>query len=375
MADLPPPTRNDIPPEDLPFAVARILERLGSEAVLLPIPYMQKGPHLARWQERTLGDMRDPLYVESLALGNIGVLLGRASGGLCTIDIDDDSRIDEFLELNPLLQATLRTRGARGCQLWLQMIGGYPELKAIKTVSGEKWGEWRADGGQSVIHGTHPTGCQYLFVVDAKPLAIEFDQIVWPADLRLPWRDEEYRRLKSQLGEPIYLNGKSGVGFNEPALASLYCRETQILFEPKEEKFYRYDGTTGLWQRTTEAVQRTDLALFLKAVTDRAGAPQAGNKITAGLLSAICSMIKGNVEKVNPFASRPGCIHVANGVIDLERAEPGLFAFHPEFFSRNRNLSRGRRIIPTSSGSTVAKSSSSRARRTVTKTSISMASP
>ena len=95
--------------------------------------------------------MQDPEYLAQLNHGgNIGVLLGN---GLVTIDLDRDEAVEPFLSLNPKLRETLRTRRVRGCNLWLLIKGVYPKAAKIKTRIGEDWGEWRANGNQTVIHG------------------------------------------------------------------------------------------------------------------------------------------------------------------------------------------------------------------------------
>src|SRR5207244_4162860 len=82
------------------------------------------------------------------------VLLGKASGRLVTVDIDDKEAVEPFLALNPMLRDSLRTRRVRGCNVWLRVPDGkYPPSCKIKTGDGQEWGEWRADGDQTVIHG------------------------------------------------------------------------------------------------------------------------------------------------------------------------------------------------------------------------------
>src|SRR5438094_2253807 len=92
----------------------------------------------------------NPTYQARLYVGNIGVALGANSNGLCAIDIDADGEVEPFLALNPQLGSTLRTRGARGAQLWMKIIGEDPKFTKLKTKEGKDWGEWRCDGGQSV---------------------------------------------------------------------------------------------------------------------------------------------------------------------------------------------------------------------------------
>lgn len=78
-----------------------------------------EGAALARMANTSIEMMQKPSYVKKLDGGNnIAVLTGAASGGLCSIDLDDDNSVESFLSLNPELATTLRSRGKRGCNFW-----------------------------------------------------------------------------------------------------------------------------------------------------------------------------------------------------------------------------------------------------------------
>jgi hypothetical protein len=131
--------------------------------------------------------MQDPDYIARFANGsNVGVILGKPSHGLCSIDIDEDGLIESFLELNPRLRATLQTKRLRGCNFWLKIIGDYPKLKPLHhaRLKNEKHkplaiGEWRSTGGQTVIDG-EADGLPYRRLVEAAPIKIGFEEINWP---------------------------------------------------------------------------------------------------------------------------------------------------------------------------------------------------
>jgi hypothetical protein len=134
----------------IPPDITRIQEQLGP-CVLLAIPPREKGPRKPGWQKLKLTDMT-PDYLAGLDYGqNIGVLLGAASEGLCSIDADNDEYLEEFLDLNPKLRQSLISRGARGGNVWLRIKGQYPPSGKLK-LNGKSWGEWRADGNQTVIY-------------------------------------------------------------------------------------------------------------------------------------------------------------------------------------------------------------------------------
>jgi hypothetical protein len=162
----------------------KLLQRIG-EAVLIPIPSGEKGPRMTGWQKMTLADMTDD-YLEKLEGQNIGVLLGSASKGLVTIDADSDEFLAGFLEVNPCASESLISRGARGGNVWVRFGGSFPKSGKIKNADGSPWGEFRADGMQTVICGQHPSGKTYSNNQRA-PLTMEFADIKWPSGLRLPW--------------------------------------------------------------------------------------------------------------------------------------------------------------------------------------------
>lgn len=151
--------------------------------LLLAWPLGKKGTKKP-WGHLTIKEMGKPEYLRSLEKGNIGVALGEKSGGVCSIDFDDDALLERFLERNPVLSLSLRTRGARGGNVWLRCNGEYPASKKLKLTGGDAVGEWRANGNQTIISGRHPDGCDYQFIVEDEVLEIDFSEIVWPEELQ-----------------------------------------------------------------------------------------------------------------------------------------------------------------------------------------------
>jgi hypothetical protein len=173
------------------------LRELLGPAVLLPWAAKSKGG-AKKWKHRQLSDMNDIDYVTKLEkAGNIGVSLGKGSDGLVTIDLDRDDSVSALLDANPLLTSTLRTAAKRGCNIWLRCTGEYPRSCNLTDVSGNKVGEWRADGNQTIIAGTHPSRVPYRFVVDKPVITIAYEAIIWPSDQAiLPPDATESRRVR-----------------------------------------------------------------------------------------------------------------------------------------------------------------------------------
>ena len=124
---------------------------------------------------------------------NVGVVLGKTSNGLVTIDLDQDSYVDAFLAANPLLTNTLRTTAQRGCNIWLRCTTDYPRSCKLTNRSGDEIGEWRADGNQTIIAGTHPDGVPYRFLIEKPAITIDYGEIVWPDLIRFPDATESQR--------------------------------------------------------------------------------------------------------------------------------------------------------------------------------------
>jgi len=173
--------------------ISHIRELLGS-AVLLPWPSGSKG-NRKKWKHLQLTDMNEDYFAKLEKAWNIGVALGAVSDGLVTIDIDDDSHVEPFLEANPPVRHTLRTAGQRGCNIWLRCTTNYPRSCKLRNQSEEEIGEWRADGNQTIIAGTHPTGVPYRFLVEKPVITTNYEAIIWP-DVILPPDATESKRVR-----------------------------------------------------------------------------------------------------------------------------------------------------------------------------------
>jgi hypothetical protein len=182
---------------------------------LADIPRVLKDPVLIRvngkapidpgWQKITYEQTQNDSYQRNLKNSvNVGVQLGIGSNNLCPIDCDTPSFLEWFLEHNPKLTNSFRVVGARGAQIYAYIEGERPtkvcplkvpegHLLAVgaksKPVNGMvQIGEFRAEGGQSVLVGIHPESKHpYHWPVDNPPITIAFEDIVWHPDIDLPW--------------------------------------------------------------------------------------------------------------------------------------------------------------------------------------------
>jgi hypothetical protein len=199
--------------------ISQILGLLGP-ALLLPWPAGCKGS-LKKWKHLQLTDMSAPTHLAELEkAGNIGVVLGRPSNGLVTVDFDDEGYVETFLEVNPLLRTTLRTAAKRGCNIWLRCTTDYPRSCKLKSRSGDEIGEWRADGNQTIVAGTHPSGVPYRFLVENPAIAVDYNEIVWP-DVILPPDATESKRVRRVIEKEVVSVGVSGGGLQIQASFSV----------------------------------------------------------------------------------------------------------------------------------------------------------
>jgi phage/plasmid-associated DNA primase len=333
--------------------VTRLQRLLGQDIVLVWTKPGEKSPSFKGWPQTTLETMRDPRYLKQLRSGcNLAVLLGKASGGICSIDIDDDRDVAPFLEANPALAGSLRSKARRGCNIWVKMQAGYPGPAALKTRGGKAWGEWRSTGNITIIHGLHPEGLQYHFEHEAAAVEIDFTEIEWPRDLRLPWMPEDAdesaedpgdQALRAKFGEPVFFGKGRGddlyvKGVNEGYWAGVYSSENIALYEPDEQAFYRYDPQTGLYGvESADVIKQAVSARLLQTAREVEDLGLLETFRTNATLNAITAQLRGIIEHRGAFARKQRIVHLANGVIRFGGPSPEFVPFSPDFRSRNRS--------------------------------------
>lgn len=357
--------------------VDHILKLLGADEAkgrtpcLIPIPAKQKGPVMAGWNEVTWERMQDEDYRAQLeASPNLGVILGKQSGPLATVDIDVEEYVGPFLEANPRLRQCLRTRGAKGCQIWAwlkpdpKLVGlglpnwqrGFPDQRfniphrvVTQPMADGNGGtkevplvvmEWRAGATQSVIQGIHPSGNEYRVVVEAPPAEISFRDIIWPEYLRRPWDDDLFRAVEGLFGSPFSETPK-GLKLSQHFWAARYALMHDVIYEPDEVRFYIYNSGTGGWEPRISSQVFAEISKdLLRVGRDLEG--QLAEHLKGALarstdsVSSVATFLEGEVARPRVFDRDPGVIHLLNGMLDVRTTPPFLDSFSPNYFSRNQ---------------------------------------
>ncbi len=156
----------------------------GQPVVLVPMYRRAKNPRFRKFQTFTLDLMQDERFIACIGRPNcnVAVLLGSASGGLCTFDFDDDRNAKQFLATSPLFAQTLMTTGQRGRNLWFFLDGDFPDSFDVRSDGEGNVVEFRANGRLTIIHGTHPCGYSYRLLKKLPPIRIKWPDIKWPSE-------------------------------------------------------------------------------------------------------------------------------------------------------------------------------------------------
>ncbi|OJV02664.1 MAG: hypothetical protein BGO12_02075 [Verrucomicrobia bacterium 61-8] len=314
-----------------------ILALLGQEAILLPVSRKAKSPSLSDWNKLDLSCMSDPEHLESLTRGNIGVLLGTPSAGLCTIDVDDDDQAEAFLALNPQLQDTLQTRGCRGRNFWVRLDGEYPPLSKLVILEGTAWGEFRSTGGQTVISGEHPKGMPYQYICKKPPVRLRFEDLRWPQNLKLPWIKDPFDILTEKEGPLIDVRAKGTARLNNKAMAEKLIMENNFDYDRQEKNLYQYDPERGVYSVAGEELQDF-VSQEIKRVADEAGCEDLTINRNNHQIASIVDSMKAKLARTRPCEPEAiqNAIVVKNGVLELTPEGGVLASFHPRHRGRNR---------------------------------------
>ena len=316
-----------------------ILELLGAAAFLVPCESGTKVPACG-YVDRSFEETKSPAYCELLDQSNVAVYLGKASGGLVALDFDRDEDLYAWAAMNAPLASSLRSRGARGAQVWFKIKGDFPKSCQCNHY------EFRADKRLSTILGVHPSGVDYQLLVDAPPMEIEFSAIKWPEGWPIPGDDERENLIEAEYGSP-WEQTKSGiVKLNQGFHAARFMSEADVLWDSETGRFYEYDPATGLWLTKPEEEITHRAGACVRAMLNEVAA-NAGSEFSSRVRrghalnnyqfqNGIMKSLKGEALSKGKFSTHLGIVHTLNGMVDLNDSPYTFKPFAKEFYSRNQ---------------------------------------
>ena len=138
-----------------------------------------------------------------------------------------------------------------------------------------------------------------------------------------------------QYGPPHYPTQRNPVGsLNEVFWAGFMADFNEMLFENRENEFYRYGGK--IYLPTSQHLLLDQVTNdILHAAQGWRGYEPLSQLCNARHLGGVISHLKGKIQKEGVFNRKRDYVHVANGVIMLNGAKPDLVPFSPLLISRN----------------------------------------
>jgi P4 family phage/plasmid primase-like protien len=136
-------------------------------------------------------------------------------------------------------------------------------------------------------------------------------------------------------GPPHYSTERNPVGqLNEDFWAALEAEFNHILFENRENEFYRYNSR--IYERFSVHLLLQQISNdILQASEDWQGYAPLAQLRNAKHISGVVTHFKGYAQKEEAFENKAGLIYVANGVLKLDGSDIQLLPFSPQSISRN----------------------------------------
>lgn len=326
-------------------SIETLRQLLGPDAALIPVEKGEKRPALTNWQTLTCTWSADPANEARLQTCNVGVNLGASSGGLISIDFDDDQLAAEMVALNPVLTKTLTSRRSRGCNFWVRALHPWPSSAKLKDDDDKPVGEWRADGNQTVIAG-EAEGVPYTITNEAPVQIVDFHALRWPARIRQLPQDPIRQIVEADKGEILTKTpkkNKSGEPFEEVRtntvpLAHYVARRARIFHEADTGFFWQYQQNSGAWQRVSKNRVKQEAELAIHQLAEMEEPTVAAQMRTNHQLNQLAALVEVADERQgNPFHDRPHkgrVIHAANAMLLIEGDSVREMRHAPEFLSR-----------------------------------------
>jgi P4 family phage/plasmid primase-like protien len=129
----------------------------------------------------------------------------------------------------------------------------------------------------------------------------------------------------------------------EHAAAVWFTATTEVLYEPEEKSFYRYDPSTGSWIKLSDQGMQAAISNAMFALADDLAESVRdflkGNKARGQHITGnIANFVQAEAEQLRVFdnGSPRRVVHARNGMVQLEASGPVLRPFGPQYYSRNQ---------------------------------------
>jgi P4 family phage/plasmid primase-like protien len=140
----------------------------------------------------------------------------------------------------------------------------------------------------------------------------------------------------SAYGEAFVMRKDVAVGLNPLFFAKNFSREELLKFDPKLDKFYFYEASTGLWVPKTKARTRSLVCDSVLRCLDRENQTRLAHRANPHFQNAVVTQLMGDCESDFTHSRIDDYIHLANGMLDVSGEEFRLCDFSPEYLSRNQ---------------------------------------
>lgn len=210
--------------------VKRLCAWLGPDTVLVPLDGTRSAePLKTDYSITTLEQSLSPAYQSQLPLRNVGVLTGTSGGRLCAIRFDRVEGAEQFLVVNPLLRATLRTKSCGKVELWVRGVGWIPLSQNLDGIF------WLGEEGWIEIATARFNFKQFEILHPANPVEVRVLHLAWDEGRR-NFLLEQFCAF--QHGPPVTLNAQGKQVPNYYFWAAFLAELMSIRYHPRTKKFY-----------------------------------------------------------------------------------------------------------------------------------------
>ncbi|HEX8492999.1 MAG TPA: AAA family ATPase [Pyrinomonadaceae bacterium] len=143
----------------------------------IPIAHQSKNPNRTGWQRFSIRQDELPQFFNGKPQ-NIGVLLGKPSGGLADVDLDCAESIALASYFLPSSDAVFG-RTSRPCSHYLYIATDDAKTVKLEDVDGKMLVELRYTGCQTIFPGsTHPSGEKIEWHTDGEPSRVSYAELL-----------------------------------------------------------------------------------------------------------------------------------------------------------------------------------------------------